>query len=360
MKVLHIITTIERGGAEKQLLTLASSQVQNNKEVSVLYLKGASELTDDFVGKGVKVVGIFANKHPVVQVIKIRKYLRKNKDFIVHAHLPRAELLCSLAISGRKFLFSRHNAEQFFPRAPVWLSSFLSRRVSRRAFCGIMISNAVREFCLENNEISRKCRIVVIHYGIVPHSINWQSPRTLNAEQSVHFGSISRLVPQKDIPTLLLGFSKHLRDFPKDVLSIVGNGPLAADLHNLCESLNISKQVTWKGRLENVDEFYRSLDVFVLSSLYEGFGLVLLEAMCFGLPIIATDISAIPEVLGDGTGILYKPGDSTELSKKMREIRGNEIRSQYSQKSCERVKLFTDSQMEKAIEKIMNQLMSTK
>ena len=79
----------------------------------------------------------------------------------------------------------------------------------------------------------------------------------------------------------------------------MGSGPLKIELQSLSADLGIEEFVTWKGQLQEVLPFYRSLDVFVLPSDYEGFGLVLLEAMSQGIPVVARRISAIPEVMGE-------------------------------------------------------------
>jgi glycosyltransferase involved in cell wall biosynthesis len=293
-KVVHVITTISRGGAENQLLILARAQHKSGREVEIFYLKGQPELMNDFVESGVKVNSSLYGKNPVLQAVFFRRAL---KDFngVIHAHLPRAELIA--AVSGCKFIFSRHNAESFFPGAPKSISRSLSRFVSRRSTLGVAISEAVKIFLFEEREISKKCKISVIYYAI--ETIKYAA---LNQGgfpvAGYRIGTISRLVPQKDLFTLISSYSIILKKFPTAELIIIGSGPLENQLKTYAEGLGISNGIQWIGRTADTEKFYHSINTFVLSSIYEGFGLVLLEAMSYGVPIVASKVSAIPEVIG--------------------------------------------------------------
>ena len=121
----------------------------------------------------------------------------------------------------------------------------------------------------------------------------------LNNLDKKQIGTISRLVPQKNIPLILQAMHilkvERERDF---YLTVAGTGPLEKELRSMSIRLGIEKNVTWAGKVFQVDEFYKKIQVFVLSSDYEGFGLVLLEAMSYGVPVVARKVSAIPEVLG--------------------------------------------------------------
>lgn len=293
-RILHVITTINRGGAENQLLILARAQTKSGCEVEVVFLKGEPELLFDLESSGVKVNSFLFGKHPLIQLYLFRKYIRKYSG-VIHAHLPRAELLS--ALSKKDFFFSRHNAEAFFPGAPRMISVALSRFVSTRAKLGIAISEAVRNFLYQSKEIGRNCDIPVVYYGIESATKkNQLSLATAGIQPKI--GTISRLVPQKDLRTLISAFSLLLTDFPNAELQIAGSGHLEIELKDFANNLGVGSQVKWLGRIVDTESFYLSLNTFVLSSTYEGFGLVLLEAMNYGVPVVATNVSAIPEVIG--------------------------------------------------------------
>ncbi len=296
--ILHVITTIDLGGAEKQLLTLAACQKKAGFDVEVIFLKDKPTLMQDFLGVGVKVDLDLARLGFLKQWLKLKRREVK-ENLVVHAHLPRAELLCALALKPKRFIVTRHNSEAFFPKGPAMLSKLLSRFVLRRSFASISISKAVANYLKTSGEMSGTQNNHVIYYGIKNTSV---SPKRIPGVVSgpIWVGTVSRLVPQKNIP-LLLGALKELNSLESREfnLVIVGSGPLKTELQSLSADLGIKEMVTWKGQLQEVLPFYRSLDVFVLPSDYEGFGLVLLEAMSQGIPVIARRISAIPEVMGE-------------------------------------------------------------
>ena len=120
--------------------------------------------------------------------------------------------------------------------------------------------------------------------GLITNIMNGQS-------SNYKIGTIGRLVPQKDYPTLLSAFSSVLKSMPNIDLYVVGEGYLQKDLIELSKSLGINSKVHWLGKTEYIKEFLSKIDLFILPSKYEGFGLVLLEAMIAKKPIIAANNS---------------------------------------------------------------------
>ena len=322
-KVTHLITTIERGGAEKQLLTLASEQVQSGIKVEVIFLKGKPELEKEFEEFGVKVNKLLAGKNFFNQISLLSKHLRKNPS-PVHAHLPKSEILAAIVVPNKYFIFTRHNSEPFWPGGPRIVSNLLSKFVCKRASQGIAISNAVKSYLVKKGEIPSGYIIDVVYYGfqkdISTNSVDSIPVINLMTSQSSKFkiGTIGRLVPQKDYPTLLSAFSNVLKSVPKTELYVVGEGYLQKELIELSKSLGVSSKVYWLGKTEYINEFLSKIDLFILPSKYEGFGLVLLEAMAAKKPIIAADNSAIPEVLGNTYEGLFSTGNANALAQQIK------------------------------------------
>ena len=159
-RVFHIITTISRGGAENQLLVLCKAQIMNGFDVNVIYLKDEPELQENFEEIGVRVISNLAGKKFYVQPFILAR-LKGIKDSIVHAHLPRAELIAFFTLVKFTLIISRHNAEPFFPGAPSFLSSCLSKMVSIRAKKIITISQAVFDAIINYREIINKKKLTV-------------------------------------------------------------------------------------------------------------------------------------------------------------------------------------------------------
>ena len=324
MKIIHIITTIELGGAEKQLYFLAKSQIEHGYEVEVCFLKGKPELRQALENSGVSISEELINRNPLIQVHLLRKRIRRDCDSIFHAHLPRSELMLALAGgSNFKTVASKHNAEPFFPKAPKFLSRALSRFSASRTQIIIAISKSVKEFLYTSGEVPSKKKVNIAYYGYYSeskanHTRIYTLQKKFNLEsKTIVIGTISRLEKQKDLGTLLLAFKIFHSRLTNSKLLIVGAGSLRHELELRTHELGISNYVVWVGRTEKIEEILHLLDVFVLTSLYEGFGLVLLEAMFAGLPIVASNISAIPEVLGTNHPGLCKVGDPKDFADKI-------------------------------------------
>lgn len=355
MEINHLITTICRGGAENQLLTLCREQFAAGKKVTIIYLKGSPELREKFLQIGVELVEDFANKNPIIQIFQIRKKL-KHTASILHCHLPRAEIIGAIARGKNKMVISKHNTEPFFPAAINYISWALARFVSYRATECIAISQAVKEYILANHEVSRKMHIEVIHYGYdKAFRIDRLKRRDLMKSLpsgGPFVGAVGRLTIQKNYTTLFAAFSKYLKIFPNAYLIILGTGPDELLLRKLSQSLNIEDSVMFVGNTSKVAEWMSLFDIFVLASRYEGFGLVLMEAMQVGLPIIAANNSAIPEVLGKDYFGLFPTFDSENLALQLINFSDSEVQIKSKLVLGKRLDNFQPSLMEKRIDAV--------
>ena len=349
-KVFHLITTISRGGAENQLLVLANEQIKQGLDVHVVYLKGEPELKTDFERGGAVVNSELAGYSPLMQTFKLRKLIG-NLNPIVHAHLPRAELVAFFTLTKFKFISSRHNTEPFFPGAPRFISNFLARIVEMRNQRIIAISNAVKNNLIQTGESVNVEKIEVVLYGY--KSRQSRSLKNIsNSRASFRIGTISRLTEQKDIPTMLRTFQNIRKRSPNSSLAILGAGPLEQELKEMVRKMELVDAVEFLGRSEHIYEFLNQLDVFILTSKYEGFGMVLLEAMDSGVPIVAANNSAIPEVLGEDFPGLCETGNVDDFTEKVFNLRNIETRKESLSIQEERLKLFSSAKMAKNIKRI--------
>lgn len=350
-RVTHVITTIERGGAENQLFELVKAQINRGLEVRVLPLKGKPELAESFRAIGAQVDCRLIGMGIVRQVCYLSKYF-KDVDEIIHSHLPRAEILVALTKFEGKAVFSRHNTEPFWPGAPAIISVVLSRIVSRRSKQGIAISNAVKNYCLQNREISKKCDFSVVHYGF-PFS-NYEQIAEKSKSVKFDFGTVARLVPQKNLDVLLTAFAQLVARNKDLRLSIIGEGKLNEELKSLTAELGIASNVIWQGRQFDIPARMKEMRTFVLPSKYEGLGLVLLEAIAVRVPIIAANNTAIPEVLGEKYSGLFETGDCLELASMMEKCLDQNFREQLLVEADARKPLFQIDTMESSVFAVYN------
>ncbi len=344
-KIIHLITTIEFGGAEKQLLILARNQVKQGLKVEVFYLKGKPELKSKFEDAGVKVNSLLVDRPFIFQVTNFKKFI-KNNEILVHTHLPQAELIASLACKKKKFIISRHNFEPFWPNKPKLVSVLLSRFVTSRASGAIAISNAIKNYLIMKKEVSKGFQVSVVYYGF-EHVVDDKSDtkelthEILSSKKNYKLGTIGRLVPGKNYPTMLKAVAKIAIVDPTVKFFVVGGGSSEQELIKMCKDLKIEDNVIWLGRTEHIREFLSKIDLFIFASKGEGFGLVLLEAMLANKPILAANNSAIPEVLGLNYKGLFSTDDYKLLSEKIIDLMNDHTKSESLVSDYkEQIKLF--------------------
>jgi len=348
-EVFHIITTIEKGGAENQLLILAKLQKTLGLNVTIIYLKGQPDLKTSFESAGVSVNSNYVNKNILMQILKLRLFLKEKKG-VIHAHLPRAELVASLVKQSNLLVISKHNAERFFPSAPFIISRFLAKFVFAISDHCICISKSVLGYLNAINEIRICSKVSVIYYGIDNTS---QEIFKIKSSKNVEIiGTIGRLVEQKNYPVLLKAFSRLCLNYPGLRLVIIGEGKLKNQLKRFAEDLGILNAIEWVGKTNSVDKELERIDLFVLPSLYEGFGLVLLEAMQCGVPIIASNVSAIPEVLGEQYEGLFESNDDSDLFRMLTSAMELSFRNLLTKGYPDRLSFFDSKKMAAKIDSI--------
>ena len=166
-------------------------------------------------------------------------------------------------------------------------------------------------------------------------------------EDVVVIANVGRLHPDKDQATLLKGFASALPRLPAgSLLVIIGSGPLEKELKELAEQLGITTSVRFLGQVPEARCYFRAFDLFVLSSDHEPFGMVLLEAMAAGVPVLATDCGGAPEVVGDPER-LFPLGNEAALANKLTcalSIGNSQCREERTAYSMQRLRdNFTDT-----------------
>ena len=140
-------------------------------------------------------------------------------------------------------------------------------------------------------------------------------------QESMILGCVAALRDVKNHKGLLTAFSKVVQIFESAMLVLVGDGPLADGLRQQALALNISKQILFAGQQDNIDQYLKAVDLFVLNSRTEGLSYAILEAMSSGLPIVATDVGGNVQIIDhEVNGMLYEEGSERALSDTLIEI----------------------------------------
>ncbi|MBI5362916.1 MAG: glycosyltransferase [Planctomycetes bacterium] len=329
MKILHVITTLDVGGAEMHLLAQVRGQSARGHSVRVLWLKGAGALASDFRAAGAEHV-----EHVPAARFPLRARAHARWADVVHSHLLKADMLAAASAflwgRGARLVSSKHNDEQVLRRAWVARVHGLLGRVPRRT---IVLSDHVGRFVAEHGRIAPS-KLVRIYYGLDPAPFEAAAdaaPEVRAATRAelglpadaVVFVCVARFAPQKALGDLLAGFSRARAARPGRELRLVlvgddpfGDGRKRAEAR--AAELQLGESVLFAGIRRDVPRVLAACDVFTMTSLWEGLGLVFLEAMACRLPVLATRVSAVPEVVEDGrTGVLVPPSDPEAVAKAM-------------------------------------------
>ena len=336
-RILHVITAIGRGGAENHLVDLVRHQRACGHAVTVAYLRGNGYWAETFreMGATVHDLGLrcYGDWRPLR---KLRRVIDDGAFDLVHAHLPPAELYVRFALFGSALpmLITKHNEERFC-RLPG--HRLLGRWVGARAAHIITISDAVKRYIAGNGLGLDARKLHTVYYGIDAGEFGGMDGGSLREEWGIPrdalvIGFVGRLVEQKDIGTLIRG----LAQFPKARLVIVGTGPVEAAMRRLAEKLGVTDRIVWAGFRDDIQRVMSAFDIFALTSIYEGFGLVLAEAMASRRVIVATRVGSIPEVVGE-TGLLVNPRSPGELAAAFQQLSDRSLRERLGEAGRQRV-----------------------
>jgi glycosyltransferase involved in cell wall biosynthesis len=322
-------------------------------EVSVYYLKGSPELSAEFEALGVSCHRLLTGKG----LMSFFKILVKRRKVLFHAHLPRAELVATvLGIIFRvRVIVSKHNSEQFAPHVRKKASNFLASFVNKHASAIVFISEAAKNWAIRNGELDQSCfsRTHVIHYGVPPiPSVTSLKERNNSLKGEIlRIGTLSRLENQKNIGILIDACSILREKGIPFLCEIYGRGSLEKNLQKQIDDFGLQHNVKLMGFTHDKYNTLVGFDIFVLTSNYEGFGLVLLEAMNVGVTIVASNSDAAIEVLGPNSPGLFELNNPFSLCDKILEVAFDEkIKKRIVKNYKRRLELFSVENMFKQIE----------
>jgi glycosyltransferase involved in cell wall biosynthesis len=322
MRVMYLITGLRLGGAENQLALLAEHLQQANFTVLVVAMEPGGLVAAQIKEKGIDVAELHITglRNLAAGYRNFKECVKRFQPDIIHSHMIHANIFArifKLFNGGPKLVNTAHNLKEgnrllmfsyrLTRKIPDW-----STNVSKEAF----------EYFINKNYFVRE------KSSFIPNAIDLKTfdpslydkndrrvELNLPADTFVFF-SAGRLHPQKNQALLFRAFTLFHKQFTNAVLVIAGEGPLRQELSGLAASLGIAEQTHLIGRRSDMAELLAMSNCFVLSSDFEGFGLVIAEAMAMNKPVIATDCGGVKEVMG-GFGKLIAAQRVTDLAEAM-------------------------------------------
>jgi glycosyltransferase involved in cell wall biosynthesis len=331
VKVLHLHKVTGVSGSEAHLLALLPALRERGVDARFLGLDvpgtDAGRLYEHLDRLGVPHRSVRCGFDVSPRMARdVVRAVRAEQPDLVHTHLVHADVYGGIAARalGIRAISTRHNDDRYL----LGPFRYVDRAFARPARKLIAISDAVRRFLeLAGHD---PAKLVTIRYGLdeLPAAPSNPTPAAAGIPADAPLAAaVGRLIEQKDHATLLRAFASVRAELPQARLAILGSGPLEAETRQLAAELGLEDAVTLPGRTDIRDWLERA-DVFVHTSRWEGFGIVLLEAMLAGLPIVATRVSAVPEVVVDGeTGLLVDPGDHTRLAEALGALLADDVRA---------------------------------
>lgn len=249
-------------------------------------------------------------------ILKLKRLMLEKDIDILHCHKYKSILYGTLAA-----MMCRGKDLKVIARVgSMRRSRTLNRRITNRLIFPritkiMAISQGVRQDVLRFNRFLDPQKVVVIHNGIHLERFPFRDLMEQREEWPV-LGTVGRLVHTKGQTYLLQAFSQVHKKYPGARLLFAGAGPLLNDLKKEAEILGIAERVHFLGFQSEVSNFLKQLDLFVFPSLAEGFGLAVVEAMATGLPVVASRVGGIPEILnGQPCGRLVEAADAAGLAR---------------------------------------------
>jgi glycosyltransferase involved in cell wall biosynthesis len=309
MRVLHVHRIRGIGGSERHLLTLLPALAERGIEPVLVGLDDPAWNPVDFYG-ALHVPAIRIPSPRDVDPLLLARLVRSLRADVVHTHLVHADVYGGVAakLRGTQLVSTKHNDD------PFRLGPFrhVERGLCRLADRIVTITDALRDFTVERVGVTPG-KVETIHYGLddLPEAWGVNPPDDVPADACILL-AVSRLTSQKGLDVALRALPLLS---PETVLVVLGEGPERDVLEELAHHLGVERRVFLLGRVPDVAAWLQRATVFVHPARWEGFGLAVLEAMLARLPVVASNVSSLPELVADGeTGILVRPDDPSALA----------------------------------------------
>ncbi|MBN1573284.1 MAG: glycosyltransferase family 4 protein [Deltaproteobacteria bacterium] len=336
IKVLHVITRMEEGGAPRALLSLLDGI--DGREFDQSLAAAAGPMGSDLLGCG-RALGIdvceirtFTREvspvKDVLSLLSLVALMRKNRYDIIHTHTSKAGFLGRLAgrLAGhRRVIYSPHGNifTGYFPRWEAEFYTLMERIAAGWCQRIVTLSDAGRREFLERG-IGTEDRYRTIYNGIDLEAFGSAADRR-GVRNELGFGDkdlvivcVGRMVPIKGYDTVVKASQKIISGMaPRAVrFLMVGEGPLKVELTEKARALEVGGNFTFPGFRDDVSRLLSASDLMVMPSLNEGLGMSIVEAMALSLPVVASRVGGIVEVVEDGvTGMLVPPSSPVDLAK---------------------------------------------
>lgn len=330
MKILYCITSSSWGGAQLHVLELCADQLARGNEVTFIVGNKGPLLDKVKQLKGVKVILLpslvreISPTNDIKAIVELRKIIKSESPDIVHLHSSKAGVIGRLSSIGLrkkiKVIFTVHGwafTDGVSSRLKKSLYRIIEKRVRHFTDLFICVSYYDEKIGKRDKVLDSTSNVKVIHNGST-------TPSEQSINYSVHMPlrlvMIARFSPQKDQETLINAVTKLPKDSYK--LTFVGDGETLQTNKELVSKYGLNHNIKFAGFKDDISDELINNDVYILSTHYEGLPISIIEAMSYGLPILATNVGGNSEMLENNiNGFLFTSKD--ELAEKLNYLINN-------------------------------------
>lgn len=375
IKITFFLQNLEVGGAERSIVRLAKALNKDYFEVSFLLCCASGPLLKD-LPTNIKITDL-KKSHVGLSLSGVIKYFYREKPDIVLSALDHVNVINIIAglfcfkkpkiIITERSTFSRVSTHSAIKIRNKLISRFImplmAKLLYKKADSIICVSKGVADDI--SKIIGSLSNIKVIYNPVIDDSflelVNEKIEDSNFLKKSLpNVLAVGRLTKAKDYPTLLKAFSIVIKEIPANLL-IIGDGEDKSNIIDIINNLKISENVFLLGFQKNPLKYMAKADVFVLSSILEGFPNALVEAMACGVPAIATDCQSGPnEIIEDGkSGFLVPVSDEVILAKMIvKLLKDAELRGRISEEGKKRAKYFSVARSTKEFEDVFLKILN--
>lgn len=335
IRVLHIIKSLGRGGAETLLPETLKLHDRERYEFFYIYFLPWKDQMVEAIRAGSGTVACFSASNNIKIILRVRDvvaYIRQHKIQVIHCHLPWAGLLGRLIyrMTGLPVIYTEHNKQERYHGITFWLNKLTFNSQSRV----VAVSQDVEESIRKNIRPSVPVQTVLNGVNTDTFQRDAAAGLALRARYGISstalvVGTIAVFRFQKRLAEWLEVMAGVCQADPGVFGIVVGDGPLRPEIEARLKALNLEGRVILAGLQTEVRPWLSAMDIYMMSSVFEGLPIALLEAMSMGCAVVSTDAGGIKEVIRDGVDGLLVPVDQwPELGKRVGRLTSDtELRS---------------------------------
>jgi glycosyltransferase involved in cell wall biosynthesis len=360
MKIIHIIPNLKKGGAERLVLDICN-ELQKREGVVVKLITFSQDNEYEFLSKNINwevipaTVQLSIVRKNNIQVDQLQKVIENFHPDIIHTHLYEADLTARACYyPSAKWFFHCHSPLKIFKKNHQDLKKNIIYKFERNYLFNRIKENGGSNFITISKNTQNYFKDKVKNYDLflLPNAINCDSFNSLEDKKlnkKLHLVNIGSLTKVKN-HVFLIKVANNLKTIGVDFkFYFLGDGILRENLENEILKYGLEKYIILKGKIDDISHYLKKSDIYIHGSLYESFGLTILEAMAAGLPVVTIDGEGNRDLIVEGeNGYILKNDDIENFTKKILSIYSNPNKyykmSSYAKKFAKQydIKYYTD------------------